>query len=705
MQESVEVSFRDLNLPEWLIERIAAAGYTSPTPIQAAAIPEVRSGVDVVAQAQTGTGKTAAFVIPILSLIDLEKGPVQVVVLAPTRELSRQACDEFDLLGEGSGIEAFAVYGGVSMEPQIEAFQRAHVLVCTPGRLLDHLRRGTLKLDNLRIFCLDEADEMLSMGFEREITEILRLLPEKRQNLLFSATMPREVMRFADNFLVDSKRLNLSSDSVGARSVHHVSYQIRRSERMAALRALLRSRTVKGAIIFANTKIETFRVAQLLEQEGYSVGVLNGDLPQKDREKIIVRLKDEALDFLVATDIAARGIDISWLRAVINYEMPETSETYIHRTGRTGRAGSVGTAYSFVTPGDVAVFHQLAKLYEIRMEERTLPSREKVLAARADESIESLLETLDQDQSLEYGRWLAIARRLASRENGDRDVAKLLAFYDRVGKQGFVAANAVRSEEVTPDAQVESPLEVIASPVAIESPAAPAPAPAAVIDGPVSNVRAWILENSREDNPCRSAHAVARALGISEDDVNAIAAADPGLERLPGRNARWRIVTNGSEAKAAPADVDRPRTVQVRVDSADAVPVAVEAVQVATPAPQAARESKAPREERQDNAGRREEVVARRAYPPTSLDNVPRKDKKSWVSLRVNVGQNKFRSGEDLGQWFAEYAGFESYDVRNVELREKAAVIEVDECYWRDFIEALHNQPWDGQQLHVHRNR
>ena len=689
MQEAPEVTFGDLNLPEWLIERIAAAGYEAPTPVQAAAAPEVQSGADVVAQAQTGTGKTAAFVIPILSMLKPEDGPVQVVFLAPTRELSRQVCDEFERLGEGSGLEAFAVYGGVSMEPQYEAFERAQILVCTPGRLLDHLRRGTLKLNNLRIFGLDEADEMLSMGFEREITEILRLLPEKRQNLLFSATMPREVMRFADNFLVDARRLNLSSDSVGARSVHHVSYQIRRSQRIAALRALLRSHTVRGAIIFANTKSETFRVSHLLDQEGYSIGVLNGDLPQKDRERIIARLKDEALDFLVATDIAARGIDISWLRAVINYEMPETAETYIHRTGRTGRAGTVGTAYSFVTPSDVSVFHQLHKLYGIRMEDRTLPSRTDVLDARADESIDGLLASLDQDEQLAYGRWLAVARRLATRDGGDREVAKLLAFYE-ASAAGLPVGEPARRDAPRAQTDVQAPEaddRRARTRTGDHAPAAAATTQPAVDLGPASSVRAWILENSREDNPCRSAHAVARALNISEDEVNAIAEADPGLERLSGRNARWRVVReDAASAKSVSTDVDRP-TQETRIHiERDEAPRAA-----ARPQPAANAKS--------------EEVFARRPYPQASIQDAPRREKRSWVALRVNVGANRFQDGDELGQWFAEYAGFEGVDVRKVDMREKAAVIEVDECYWRDFIEALHNQPWEGLQLHVHRNR
>lgn len=668
-----DISFSDLDLPEWLIARIEEVGYEAPTPVQAAAIPKVRSGVDVVAQAQTGTGKTAAFAIPILAEMKPENGPVQAVILAPTRELARQVCDEFDTLGLNSGIEAFAVYGGVSMEPQIDAFARAHILVCTPGRLLDHLRRGTLKFDNLRIFGLDEADEMLSMGFEREITEVLRLLPETRQNLLFSATMPREVMRFADNFLVEAERLNLSSDSVGAASVHHVAYEIGGSERVAALRALLRSHTVRGAIIFANTKHETFRVHDQLEAEGYSVGVLNGDLPQKEREKILVRLKDEALDFLVATDIAARGIDISWLRAVINYEMPETAETYIHRTGRTGRAGTVGTAYSFVTPSDVSVYHALQKLYDIRFERSQLPKREDVRAVRADEQLARLLEQLDEDQQLVYGQYLAVARRLAEREGGDREIAKLLAFFEAAPG----AVGEVKRAADAQDAQAETPVTAAATTATTLPPVSSTEASVDNADA----IIAWIRENSRSSNPTRSAHAVAKALNLSEDEVNALAEKDPRLEQLPGRNARWKVIDE-DEAPEAHNDVDRANA-----------PVQVQRIVDHAP----------PQERRSESFAA--PIAPRRTQLSSALAHLTQDAPKTWVQLRVNVGNDKFQHARDFARWFAEYAGFDDNDVRSPELRDKNAVIEVDESYWRDFVEALHNQPWNGLQLNVHRAR
>lgn len=670
-EDITEVTFHDLDLPEWLTDRLAEIGYDAPTPVQAAAIPAVRTGKDVVAQAQTGTGKTAAFAIPLLAEIDPKDGPVQALILTPTRELAQQVSDEFATLGADSDFRSFSVYGGVSMDPQIEAFKHAHVLICTPGRLLDHLRRGTLKLKNLRVFGLDEADEMLSMGFEREISEILSLLPETRQNLLFSATMPSSVMRFAQNFLTEPEELNLSSDSVGAASVRHLTYEIGGDARLAALRALLRSHTVRGAIIFANTKSETFRVHEQLVSEGYSAGVLNGDLPQRDREKILRQLKDESLDFLVATDIAARGIDISWLRAVINYEMPSTAETYIHRTGRTGRAGTVGTAYSLVTPGDVSVFHALNKLYDIRFERGKLPTRSDVRALRADEEIDRLLEALDADQRLVYGQYLAIARRLSERGDGAREVAKLLAFYQRTQAEGVQPTSAPPRAESAQTAKADaapSPRDEEAS--ASRSDAKDAPKPRAKTHPDADRIVEWISNNSRNKPPTRSAHAVAKALELTEDEVNAAAANDPRLERLSGRNVRWRVLSK-----------ELPETPQTTTHDADqrssAPPIARIPDAVADDAP------------------------VHESSRPSQLPNLP----ESWVRLRVNVGRDNFSSDRKLGKWFAEYAGFDSSDIRKIQCKETSAIIEVDENYWRDFIEALHNQSWNGHQLHVHRAR
>lgn len=769
-------SFGDLNLPQWLQDNIEAVGYTAPTPVQAEAIPLVLSGVDVVAQAQTGTGKTAAFAIPLLASLKPEDGPVQVVILGPTRELTRQISEEFHNLGRDSGIVTATVYGGVAFEPQLEAFKNAQVIVATPGRLLDHLRRGSVNFKNLRVFGFDEADEMLSMGFEREVTEIMSFLPEERQNLLFSATMPHDVMRFADNFLTEAERLNLSSDSVGATSVKHLAYYIDGSMRVAALRALLRSRTVRGAIIFANTRAETFRVTALLEEEGYSVGVLNGEMAQRDRERTLTKLKSESLDFLVATDIAARGIDISWLRAVINYEMPDNAETYIHRTGRTGRAGQLGTAYSFITPGDVSCIHQLEKFFSIRFVASELPDRRQVRQARADEELGRLLEPLNEDRSLDYGRYLALARRLSETEEGPRTIAKLIALYEspataaltrnvtaetsaeesakvtdaKVSGPGRDEDNADKPQttrEDSRDAKTEDRRKATPSrddkDAAIQRDDVPSKHSAKAQrddreedssgdhedrDAATSErqsehtgetIAAWIAENSRPDNKCRSAHAVAKALELSEEEVDRLADDFDGLVRTGGRRNLWKVVDEEIlEEAGVPIDSDddddRDRSGDNDKAEKDDRGSKKGRSSKRDDDRDDDRRSSRKDDDRDDNKKAKD---SKKGRSNKRGDSDKKSDKKSrtgsqrpdrdrqWVALRVNVGSDSFDDPQSFIEWFAEFAGFDAEDIKGADLRGKHAVVDVDESYWRDFIEAVHNQKWEGRQVHVHRAR
>lgn len=776
-------SFGDLNLPQWLQDNIEAIGYTAPTPVQAEAIPLVLSGVDVVAQAQTGTGKTAAFAIPLLASIKPEDGPVQVVILGPTRELTRQISEEFHNLGRDSGIVTATVYGGVAFEPQLEAFKNAQIIVATPGRLLDHLRRGSVNFKNLRVFGFDEADEMLSMGFEREVTEIMSFLPEERQNLLFSATMPHDVMRFADNFLTEAERLNLSSDSVGATSVKHVAYYIDGSMRVAALRALLRSRTVRGAIIFANTRAETFRVTSLLEEEGYSVGVLNGEMAQRDRERTLTKLKSESLDFLVATDIAARGIDISWLRAVINYEMPDNAETYIHRTGRTGRAGQLGTAYSFITPGDVSCIHQLEKFFSIRFVASALPDRRQVRQARADEELDRLLEPLNENRTLDYGRYLALARRLSETEEGPRTIAKLIALYEspataaltrsvndetvakddadapsepaqtrervqvsepeqdesqaqedarddsrggapreerreRASSRGEDDASSQRADESSKRSakgrREESEETEKSSDKAPDTEKSERPS-----EHTGETIAAWIAENSRPDNKCRSAHAVAKALDMSEEEVDRLADDFDGLVRTGGRRNLWKVVDEEIlEEAGVPLDNDDDDDDRDSSDDNDKA-------QKSDKGSKKGRSNKrnddrdddrrSSRKDDDDDDKKGKDSKKGRSNKRGDGDKKPGKKSRSgsqrpdrdrqWVALRVNVGGDSFDDPQSFIEWFAEFAGFDADDIKGADLRGKHAVVDVDESYWRDFIEAVHNQKWEGRQVHVHRAR
>ncbi|HSO35426.1 MAG TPA: DEAD/DEAH box helicase, partial [Labilithrix sp.] len=350
-------------------------GYVNPTPVQLAVYEPAIRGKSLVVQARTGTGKTAAFGLPIIdSLIRKSQANVQALILTPTRELALQVGRELEQLGKFRGTKVTSIYGGAPMGKQIEALEGGAQVVCgTPGRVLDHLRRGTLDAKNIRILVLDEADEMLSMGFAKELNAIMEHLPPgDRQGLYFSATIPPDVDRLAKKHLKDPEYITLSSDQVGALQLAHYVYLVRDSDKRSAILNIIEVEDPQSAVVFCNTKDETERVAELLKSRGYDADWLNGDLEQKERERVMAATREGKLRFLVATDVAARGIDISHLTHVINADFPESAEQYVHRTGRTGRAGRTGTAISVVGPKDVGHLYMLRLTYKIRPIERML---------------------------------------------------------------------------------------------------------------------------------------------------------------------------------------------------------------------------------------------------------------------------------------------------------------------------------------------
>jgi ATP-dependent RNA helicase DeaD len=371
-----EPTFDVLALNADVRRAVDAMGYTHPTPVQRAVFEPAAEGRSLVVQARTGTGKTAAFGLPIVDRIvrPATKAP-QVLVLCPTRELALQVGREIEQLGQFRSIHVAAIYGGSSMTKQIEAIAAgAQVLTGTPGRVLDHLRQRTLDPSAIRLLVLDEADEMLSMGFARELNAILELLPKNRQGLFFSATLPPDIDRLARTHLRDPEVITLSSDQVGALEIDHYVYVTRDGDKIGQLVRILEVEDPESAIIFCNTRDETQRVAEALKNRGFDADWLNGDLPQNDRERVMSATREGRLRFLVATDVAARGIDISHLTHVINYDFPETAEQYVHRTGRTGRAGRTGTAIALVGPKDIGNLYILRLTFKIRPVEKQLPS-------------------------------------------------------------------------------------------------------------------------------------------------------------------------------------------------------------------------------------------------------------------------------------------------------------------------------------------
>src|SRR5215831_16691974 len=345
--------FDQLNLSSTMMAALAAAGYSQPTPIQAGLIPRALAGVDVLGQARTGTGKTAAFAIPILETIDLAKkhhGP-QAIVLVPTRELAVQVREEVVKLSHGRKVHAVALYGGKPIRGQIDKLKRgAEVVVGTPGRVLDHIGRGTLQLDGLSIVVLDEADRMLDIGFRPDIEKILRRCPASRQTLLLSATVPPPVERLAKRYMRDPETLNFSPKDVSVETIEQFYFTVDANRKFEPLERLLQREQPRQAIIFCRTKRGTERIYQRLSKKLPDAATIHGDLAQSARDRVMSGFRAGEVRYLVATDVVGRGIDVSGISHIINYDIPQFCDDYVHRVGRTGRMGREGVAYTFVTP-------------------------------------------------------------------------------------------------------------------------------------------------------------------------------------------------------------------------------------------------------------------------------------------------------------------------------------------------------------------
>jgi ATP-dependent RNA helicase DeaD len=374
------ISFDDMNLSVPVMKALKDVGYESPSPIQAKTIPLVLAGKDLVGQAQTGTGKTAAFALPLLSRIDLKKKIPQVLVLTPTRELAIQVAEAFQTYAKHiKGFHVLPIYGGQEYSTQLRPLKRGvHVVVGTPGRVMDHMRRGTLKLDDLDCLVLDEADEMLRMGFIDDVEWVLEQSPDSRQITLFSATMPNEIRKIAKKHLQDPEQVTIKNKTATVETIHQRYWMVSGAHKLDALTRIMEAETTDGVIIFVRTRISTVELAEKLQARGYSAAALNGDLQQKQRERTIAQLKSGKLDILIATDVAARGLDVERISHVINYDIPNETEAYIHRVGRTGRAGRTGEAILFVTPREKHWLHRIEKATRQKIEMMELPSTDMI---------------------------------------------------------------------------------------------------------------------------------------------------------------------------------------------------------------------------------------------------------------------------------------------------------------------------------------
>jgi ATP-dependent RNA helicase DeaD len=522
-------------------------GYVHPTPVQLAVFEPATRGKDLVVQARTGTGKTAAFGLPIVDqLVKKNVGAVQALVLCPTRELALQVTRELSSLAKHRGVRCTAVYGGAPMPRQIAEIKAgAQVVIGTPGRVLDHLRRRTIDPSAAKLLVLDESDEMLSMGFLPQITDILAFLPAHRQTLLFSATLPADIRRMAETRLRNPQFLTLSGDHIGALEIMHLVYVVP-GDKLGALIQIVETENPESAVVFCNTKDETKRVAAALDQQGYAADWLNADLAQSDREKVMDATRRGELRFLVATDVASRGIDISHLTHVINFDFPESSEAYVHRTGRTGRAGRTGVAISLVGPRDVGNLYMLRLTYKLRPIERQLPSALEKKTRQEADLLRMFVEAFASRKP--HPDDLALARRVLTHDQAEAIIAGLLRDHLGVRPDALDEATAARR------ARGPVPTEKLVAPAPPPPPVSPAPRAATIAPDTKRRPDRPDREETSEKRPTRARGARTVGSGGNAATSENETAPEPDIE-TPGVDGVSEIyVSVGRRDGAKPSD-------------------------------------------------------------------------------------------------------------------------------------------------------
>ncbi len=659
---STEPTFDVLPLGAEVRRAIDEMGYRHPTPVQRAVFEPAAEGRSLVVQARTGTGKTAAFGLPIVDrLVRPSVKAVQALALCPTRELALQVSREIEQIGKYRGSKVVAIYGGASMSKQIEALEAgAQIVVGTPGRVLDHLRQKTLDPSGVRVLVLDEADEMLSMGFARELHAILDTLPKNRQGLFFSATIPPDIERLAHSQLKNPEIITLSSDQVGALQIAHYVYVLRQVDKRDQLMRILEVEDPESAVIFCNTRDETQRVAEVLKARGFDADWLNGDLPQNDRERVMSATREGRLRFLVATDVAARGIDISHLTHVINHDFPESAEYYVHRTGRTGRAGRTGTAISIIGPKDIGNLYLLRLTYKIRPIEKQLPSAGE-LKTRAEMDVLQLFVEAFAGRAA-HADDLSLARRLLTHEDAERILAGLLRDHlgARAGDPPAEAAEARRARNPPP-----VPREVTRAPVERPAPdqrAAPAERAmpverAAAPERPAPAPRP-ALDTERP--------AAMRAPGRPEPrrrDAQREPRARDREPREPAAFSRWQPPNE--------ADDDRPILASADRDSSSRLPGIT--VSDAVEAPE-------------------------RAVRASSVEELPRASDDGFLQLFVNVGKRDGVRASDLQKLLSD-RGVAVDPSAGIRMRDRMTFVRVPKELFDDAIAALTGQVLGGRTV------
>ncbi|NQX33216.1 DEAD/DEAH box helicase [Herbiconiux sp. VKM Ac-2851] len=443
-----QTTFADLGLSDPVMKVLKDVGYETPSAIQAATIPTLLAGRDVVGLAQTGTGKTAAFALPILSRLDLSQKTPQALVLAPTRELALQVCEAFEKYAAHlKGVHVLPVYGGQGYGVQLSALRRGvHIVVGTPGRIMDHLEKGTLDLSQLRFLVLDEADEMLKMGFAEDVETILADTPDSKQVALFSATMPAQIRRISKQHLHDPEEITIKSTTTTSASIAQRYLIVSYPQKVDALTRILETENFEGMIVFTRTKNETETLAEKLRARGYTAAAINGDVVQAQRERTVNQLKSGKLDILVATDVAARGLDVERISHVVNFDLPIDTESYVHRIGRTGRAGRTGDAISFVTPRERRMLAAIEKATRQPLTEMRLPTVDDVNATRLTRFDDAITAALSEPEQIQTFRDI-VGHYVSHHDVPEADVAAALAVVAQGGTPLLLSAEDERRSQ------------------------------------------------------------------------------------------------------------------------------------------------------------------------------------------------------------------------------------------------------------------
>jgi ATP-dependent RNA helicase DeaD len=419
------LKFNEMNLTEELVRAIVDMGFEEATPIQSKAISIIMNGKDVLGQSQTGTGKTAAFGIPCIQKIDINDKRLQAVILCPTRELAIQISEEFrKLLKYTPGIKVVPIYGGQPIDRQISALKKgAQVIIGTPGRVIDHLNRRTLKMENVTMAILDEADEMLDMGFREDIETILTHTPAERQTVLFSATLPSGIMNLTRSFQKDPEHVKVTTRELTVPSISQIYYDVKEKTKLEALCRIMDMDTPKLALVFCNTKRRVDEVVEQLQSRGYFAEGLHGDLKQQQRDVVMKKFRNGTIEMLVATDVAARGIDVDDIDLVCNFDLPQDEEYYVHRIGRTGRAGKSGTAYTFVVGKEIYKLKEIMRYTKSNIERKTLPSLSDVEENKSKQFTEKIKTVIEEGHLTKY---INIAESIISEDFSALDIASAL---------------------------------------------------------------------------------------------------------------------------------------------------------------------------------------------------------------------------------------------------------------------------------------